>query len=152
MIGDFITLTFSISVEVEDVQKAVENELKGPGKLLGYRAMHRILRQEYDLNVIRDQVYHVMSYLDPEGVEARMGIGAGKKRQKGNFTTRGSNWVHSLDGHDKLSGYQNSNSHWLSMAALTQQVGNFFGCKSGHQTVIPKWLDGGISIIFTRQE
>ena len=32
------------SVEVEDVQTAVGNELKGPGKLLGYRAMHRKLR------------------------------------------------------------------------------------------------------------
>jgi len=93
-----------------------------------------------------------MSYLDPERVEARSGIGVKKKRQKGKFTTRGSNWVHSLDCHDKLMGYQNSNSHWLSMAALTQHVRIFFGCESGHQTVIPKWFDGGISIIFTRQE
>ncbi|KAM7427620.1 hypothetical protein ABFA07_021268 [Porites harrisoni] len=49
-----------------------------------------------------------MMELDPEGLEARGGIGAKKKRQKGNFTTRGTNWVHSLDGHDKLMGYQNS--------------------------------------------
>lgn len=96
------------SVEVEDVQTAVGNELKGPGKLLGYRAMHRKLRQEYGINVTRDQVYNVMTEFDPEGLEARGGIGAKKKRQKGNFTTRGSNWVHSLDGHDKLMGYQNS--------------------------------------------
>lgn len=31
-----------------------------------------------------------------------------KKKAKGNFTTNGTNWVHSLDGHDKLMGYQNS--------------------------------------------
>ena len=37
------------------------------------------------------------------------------------------------------------------MAALTQQVENYFGYESGHRTVTPKWLDGGISIIFTRQ-
>ena len=96
------------SVEVDDVKAAVENELKGPGKLLGYRAMYRKIRQEYGINVTRDQVYNVMSNLDPEGLEARGGIGAKKKGKKETFTTRGSNWVHSLDGHDKLMGYQNS--------------------------------------------
>ena len=96
------------SVEVDDVKAAVENELKGPSKLLGYRAMHRKIRQEYGINVTRDQVYNVMSDLDPEGLEARGGVGAKEKGKKGTFTTRGSNWVHSLDGHDKLMGYQNS--------------------------------------------
>ena len=59
--------------------------------------MHRKLRQEYGINVTRDQVYDVMTDLDAEGLEARGGIGG-----------KGSNWVHSLDGHDKLMGYQNS--------------------------------------------
>ena len=31
-----------------------------------------------------------------------------RKKDNGNFTTRGSNWVHLLNGHDKLMGYQNS--------------------------------------------
>ena len=31
-----------------------------------------------------------------------------RRKAKGNFTSRGPNWVHSLDGHDKLIGYQNS--------------------------------------------
>ena len=38
----------------------------------------------------------------------RGGVGGKRKKKKGNFTTRGANWVHSLDGHDKLMGYQNS--------------------------------------------
>ena len=88
-------------VEVEDVKSAVGNELIGPCKLLGYRAMHRKLRQEYGINATRDQVYDVMTDLDLEGLAARGGVGAKKKRQKGNFTIRGLNWVHSLDGHDK---------------------------------------------------
>ena len=46
-------------VEVEDVKTAVGNELKDPGKLWGYRAMHRKLRQEYGINATRDQVYNV---------------------------------------------------------------------------------------------
>ena len=49
-----------------------------------------------------------MYELDPDGLKARSRVGAKKKRKKGNFTTRGSNWVHSLDGYDKLMGYQNS--------------------------------------------
>ena len=50
----------------------------------------------------------MMSELDPQGLEARGNVGANRQRRKGNFTTCGSNWVHSLDGHDKLMGYQNS--------------------------------------------
>ena len=57
--------------------------------------MHRKLCQEYGINATRDQVYDVMMDLDPEGLEARGSVGAKKKRQKGNFTARGSNWVHS---------------------------------------------------------
>ena len=96
------------SVGIDVVTQAVENELKGSGQLLGYRAMHKKIRQEYGLNVTRDKVYDVMYELDAEGLEARGGVGAKKKRRKGNFTTRGANWVHSLGGHDKLMGYQNS--------------------------------------------
>ena len=29
------------------------------------------------------------------------------RRKKGNFSSKGPNWVHSLDGHDKLMGFQN---------------------------------------------
>ena len=45
--------------------------------------------------------------MDPEGLQ---GLVPGKKerRPKGNFTFKGPNFVHSLDGHDKLMGYQNS--------------------------------------------
>ena len=96
------------SVTVDEVIHAVETELKGPGRLVGYRAMHKKIRQEHGLNVTRDQVYDVMYELCPEGFEERGGVGGKKQRKKGNFTTKGTNWVHSLDGHDKLMGYQNS--------------------------------------------
>ena len=96
------------TVQVGEVMDAVGKELNGPGSLLGYRAMHKKVRQQHGLNVTRDQVYDVMTELDPEGLEARGGVGGKKKRQKGHFTTKGPNWVHSLDGHDKMMGYQNS--------------------------------------------
>ena len=69
------------SVEVQDVKEAVEEELKGPGKLLGYRALHKKIRLEYGLNVTRDQVYDVMSELDPQGLEACRSQETAKKRK-----------------------------------------------------------------------
>ena len=41
-------------VEVNDVEAAVEKEISGPGKLLGYRAMHKKIREIHGLNVPRD--------------------------------------------------------------------------------------------------
>ena len=94
-------------VFVEEVKDAVK-ELEGPGKLLGYRAIHKKVRQEYNHHVTRDAVYNVMYNLDPEGLKAHGGIGAKKKRKKVTFLQKGPNFVHSLDGHDKMMGYQNS--------------------------------------------
>ena len=70
---------------MEEVKDAVKKELEGPGRLLGYRAMHKKVRQEYNLHVTRDVLYNVVYDLDPEGLKARGGIGAKKKRKKGNF-------------------------------------------------------------------
>ena len=68
------------------------------------------LRQVHNLQVPR-RVAHavnaVMYDLDPEGLEARRPCFK-KKEKKGHFTTLGTNWVHSLDGYNKLMGYQNS--------------------------------------------
>ena len=94
-------------VTVDDVRQAVAEEIDGPGKLLGYRAMQKKIRQEHELNVPRDLVHAVMYDLDPKGLEARS-VGAKKRKPKGHFTTKGPNFVHSVDGHDKLMGYQNS--------------------------------------------
>ena len=95
--------------DYETVKKAVKEELAGPGKLLGYRALHKKIRQKYDILVTRDRVYDMMYDIDPSGLVARGGVGRKKSaKKKGNFTSLGTNWVHSLDGHDKLMGYQNS--------------------------------------------
>ena len=95
------------TVQVDEVEEAVKKELEGPGKLLGYRALHKKLRQVHELNVPRDLVYAVMYNVDPDALAERAPQFK-KKKAKGNFTSRGPNWVHSLDGHDKLMGYQNS--------------------------------------------
>ncbi len=92
------------NITVEDVRNAVQKELDGPGKNLGYRAMYKI-RQVHDLNVPRNKVYNVMCDLDPAGLENRA-LAKKAPRVKGKFTTGGANWVHSFDGHTKLMGYQ----------------------------------------------
>lgn len=92
---------------VAAVSDAVQKELEGPGKLLGYRAMNQKLRTEHNVQVPRHLVYNVMGELDPEGLEAR-NLQRKKNKVKGHFTSEGPLWVVSLDGHDKLCGYQNS--------------------------------------------
>ena len=87
------------SVDLDDIETPVRQEMDGPGQRLGYRE----LRQVHDLNVLRD-VYAVMC---PVALEERAPQFK-KKKPKGNFTSCGSNWVYSLDGHDKLMGYKNS--------------------------------------------
>ena len=94
------------NVPVEAARQAVIQELDGPGKLLGYRAMTHKLRQKYNLKVPRELVHNVMFDLDPDGLAARA-PGAKKAKAKGHFVTFGPSWTYSLDGHDKLMGFQN---------------------------------------------
>ena len=96
------------NVTVKQIRDAVKKEVDDPGKLLGYRAMQKTLRQEHELKVPRDLVYVVMQDVDPEELQAKGGVGNPKQKEKGKYTTKGPNFVHSFDGHDKLLGYQNS--------------------------------------------
>ena len=59
------------SVQVDEVEEALKQELEGPGKLLGYRALHKKLRQVHELNVPRDLVYVVMYNVDPDALAER---------------------------------------------------------------------------------
>jgi len=51
-------------------------------------------------------VYVAMVDLDYNSVKKRR-PGISKKKEKGHFVSAGPNWLFSLDGHDKLMGYQN---------------------------------------------
>ena len=92
---------------MDEVEEAVTWEMEGPSRLLGYRAMQKKRRKVHNLRVPRDLVHAVMYNVDPVSLEERAPCFK-RKKKKGNFTTRGTNSVHSLDGHDKLMGYQNS--------------------------------------------
>ena len=94
-------------ISVDDVEEAVEKEFNGPGEVLRYRAMNEKLRTEYSIYVPRHLVHNVMCDVDPEGIAARQ-LNKKIKKHKQPFTSEGPLWVASLDGHDKLCGYQSS--------------------------------------------
>lgn len=58
-------------VQLDDLRQAVQKEVEGPGRLLGYRALHKKIREVHDLNVPRNLVYAMMEEVDPEGLEER---------------------------------------------------------------------------------
>lgn len=57
------------------MEDAVEKEIFGPGKLLGYRAMHKKIHELHGLNVPKDFVHKVITKLDPDGLEERGCVG-----------------------------------------------------------------------------
>lgn len=91
---------------LQDVTEAVSKELEGPGRCLGYRALNQKLRTQHNIKVPRHLVYNVLTDMDPEGLEAR-GVNKKIKKRKVPFSSEGPLWLVSLDGHDKLCGYQN---------------------------------------------
>jgi hypothetical protein len=66
--------------------------------------MHKKVRQVHQLNVPTKLVNEVMYDLDPQGLEERT-LTRNRPRIRGNFVTKGVNWVHSMDGHAKLMGF-----------------------------------------------
>ena len=54
----------------DDIVRVMENELKGSGSIIRYRAMHQQLTVQHSLNVSRNIVRPVLKILDPEGVNA----------------------------------------------------------------------------------
>ncbi len=59
-----IFLSKNKNVTLEELIQVVEEELEGPGNLLGYRALHK-----NPTRVPRDVVHAVMYDVDPEGLE-----------------------------------------------------------------------------------
>ena len=95
------------NVTVDEVTETIKKECEGPGQLLGYLAMYHEIRQVHGLNVTRDLVYSAMKDVHPEGLENRKPI-LKKKKTKSTISSVGTNWVLSMDEHDKLMRYQNS--------------------------------------------
>ena len=87
------------SISVEDVKSVINKE---PGRLLGYCVMHLKIKTIQGLNVSPDAA---MTDLDSDSLKMRQPRNK-KPKEKGTFISAGPNWVMSLDGHDKLMGFQ----------------------------------------------
>lgn len=71
-------------VDVGEVEDTVRKEMDGPGRLLGYRALHKKLREVHELNVPRSLVYAMMKQVNPEGLEERGNVGRSKRPKRNN--------------------------------------------------------------------
>ena len=55
--------------DLDEIVDVVQEELKGSGSLLGYRAMHQRLLNHHGLVTTRKVVRHILKVFDPEGME-----------------------------------------------------------------------------------
>ena len=85
----FVIQYIKYDTDIEEVETAVREEIEGPGQLLGYRAMHKKLREQHNLAVPRDLVHDVMGLVNPEGLQRRGDVGKKKRRRgaTGTFTS-----------------------------------------------------------------
>lgn len=72
-------------VAVDEVEEAITREIEGPGRLLGYRAMQKKLRQVYNLRVSRELVHAVMYNVAPDALEERALCFKKKKKEERPF-------------------------------------------------------------------
>ena len=84
--------------DLNEVVDAVEEELRGSGSLLGYRAMHQRLLNQYGIITTREVVRHVLKVFDPEGVEHRLR----HRLRRRIYRCKGPNYLWHIDGYDKL--------------------------------------------------
>ena len=81
-----------------EVVQPVEDELKGSGSVVGYRAMHQRLINNRRLVVTREVVRYVLRILDPEGVNLR----SKHRLRTRTYHAKGPNYLWHIDGYDKL--------------------------------------------------
>lgn len=83
---------------LDEIVRVVEEELRGSGSLLSYRAMHQRLISHYGLVTTREVVRQVLKIFDPEGVEHR----SRHRLRRRVYRSKGPNYLWHIDGYDKL--------------------------------------------------
>ena len=76
----------------------MEEELRGSGSIIGYRAMHQRLTTDHELIVTRNIVRQVLKIRDPEGLQAR----SGHRLRRRSYTTKSPDYLWHTDRYDKL--------------------------------------------------
>ena len=75
--------------DLNELENAVRQEMDGPGALLGYRALHKKIREVHGLKVPRNMVYDMMYMVDPTGLDERGSVGRLRRpRRTKKFTSK----------------------------------------------------------------
>ena len=79
----FFEITYiDYGANTDNLREIVRKELvDGPGAFLGYRALHKKVREVYGLKVPRSLVYNMMFDVDPTGLENRRNVGKPKRHR-----------------------------------------------------------------------
>ena len=75
-------------MQLDYLRHAVQKEVEGPGRLLGYQALHKKIREVHNLNVPRNLVYAMVEEVDHEGLEERSCVGKRNRPPKGALTSK----------------------------------------------------------------
>ena len=111
--------------------KAFETEPNGPGKLSGYRAVNKKIRQEHGLNVTKDQVYDVMNELDPDGFKVyhTWRLSCSWQDEKQLFSE--------IEPFPKISWQNHAKFFWASLLLLSMETA---GKHPGVTYLSPNWI------------
>ena len=91
----------SLNSNFDAIVDRIEEELKGSGSTVGYRAMWQRLRVDYGLSTSKEFVRKALKVIDPEGVERRLR----HRLRRRKYSAKGPNFVWHIDGYDKLKPY-----------------------------------------------
>ena len=58
-------------IELDDLEASVRKEMNDPGNLLGYRALHKMVREVNGQNVPRVMVYTMMDFVDHRSLKEK---------------------------------------------------------------------------------
>ena len=87
-----------VESDIENIVTAVVEELHSCGYNLGFKALWRKWKKNYNLIVKRSTVYKILKIADPEGIVNRFGNRL-KRRQ---YLNPGPNFTWHIDGYDNL--------------------------------------------------
>lgn len=85
----------------DETVNAIQEELRGSGSCIGYRAMWQKLVVEHKLSVRKEFVRKALRIMDPEGVDSRLR----HRLRRRQYHSKGPNHLWHLDGYDKLKPY-----------------------------------------------
>ena len=84
--------------DIDAVLQAVETELSGSDRIVGYHGMWQRLLQGHTLVIGKETVCHVLRIVDPTGVDRRLR----NRPRRRNYRGEGPNYIWHVDGYNKL--------------------------------------------------